>query len=162
MHFSLLSAIVFPVAAFASAQVNLYDIFQYILLTNPNLTNLCSYYDTACQNYAGTSYAELGGDSVGGPAGSSSMLFVNSDSCSDTCGRKTPLSFPLHFSFLELFESLNDSIKIYVSPFLYYYLTELLLPSQYHGFSWRLSWICLMNLHMTKPWKPEDISQYLN
>ncbi|RFU27864.1 hypothetical protein B7463_g8463, partial [Scytalidium lignicola] len=67
MLFSTLSAIIFPLGVFGSAQVNFY-------------------WDANCQDYAGTNYAQLGGPAVGGPAGASSMLFVTSDSCFDTCG----------------------------------------------------------------------------
>ena len=35
---------------------------------------------------------------VGGPAGSFSMLFVNSDSCSDTCGKLPVLAYLIDFS----------------------------------------------------------------
>ncbi|KAH6663643.1 hypothetical protein B0J14DRAFT_661845 [Halenospora varia] len=67
MLFSTLTAILFPLSVLGSAQVNFY-------------------YDNNCKNYAGTSYAELSGGVVGGPAGSKSMLFVNSDPCYRTCG----------------------------------------------------------------------------
>ncbi|KAH8816968.1 hypothetical protein F5884DRAFT_896679 [Xylogone sp. PMI_703] len=67
MRFSTIAAVLFPIGVFGSAQVNFY-------------------WDTACGDYAGTSYAELGGPAVGGPWGSQSMLFVNSDECFDTCG----------------------------------------------------------------------------
>ncbi|PQE19447.1 endo-1,4-beta-xylanase D precursor protein [Rutstroemia sp. NJR-2017a WRK4] len=67
MQYSTLAFALFPVAVFGSAQINFYS-------------------DNNCQNYIGTSYASLSGVAVGGPAGSKSMLFVNADSCSDTCG----------------------------------------------------------------------------
>lgn len=93
----LLPALLFPLTALGAAQVNLYvHPFPYPLEStipslrakgNPNTSDQHSYYDTTCNNYAGTSYAQNAGPVVGGPAGSKSMLFVTQDSCSRTCGK---------------------------------------------------------------------------
>lgn len=48
---------------------------------------------TNCQQYAGSAYPSLG-QTVGGPYGSQSMLWVSAtDRCYDTCGRKYRISF---------------------------------------------------------------------
>jgi hypothetical protein len=89
MYLLKFTVLLSPLSVIGSAQVNLYAFHPFhFLCSKCKLIETPSYYDTACQQYAGTSFAELGQGAVGGPAGSKSMLFVGADQCFDTCGRK--------------------------------------------------------------------------
>lgn len=93
---------------------------------------------TNCQQYAGSAYPSLG-QTVGGPYGSQSMLWVSAtDRCYDTCGRRYRTSFfyiicipsssasvSLHFPLLFFTQSIPSSLLRHTSfpfqnPFLIY------------------------------------------